>query len=77
MESILQAKNIRIGTQLAETDGFLFDVVEIIKQTPKTITVRLCSDFSSMTNHWTTKPNGNKSSIIKTFYKSTYLYGTL
>lgn len=77
MESTLQAKDIRIGTQLAEADGFLFDVVEIIKQTPKTITVRLCSDFSSMTNYWTTKPNGYKGGIIKTFQKSTYLYGII
>ena len=45
--NIIKAEQIKIGTQLAEADGFLWDVVEIIKETPKTITVRLFSDFSS------------------------------
>ena len=44
---IINAGQIRTGSQLAEADGFLWDVVEIVKETPKTITVRLCSDFSS------------------------------
>ena len=72
---IITAKEIRVGTQLAEADGFLFDVVEIVKETPKTITVRLCSDYSSYRNHWTVKPDGTPGGVIKTFRKTTRLYG--
>lgn len=72
---IITANQIKVGTQLAESDGFLFNVVEIIKETPKTITVRLCSDFSSFENHWTIKRDGTKGGIIKTFRKTTRLYG--
>jgi hypothetical protein len=72
---IILASEIKIGTQLAESDGFLFDVVEIVKETPKTITVRLCSDFSSIKNHWTIKPDGTKGGVIKTFRKTSKLYG--
>lgn len=66
----MKAEEIRVGTQLAEADGYLFDVVEIVKETPKTITVRLCSDFSMIRKHW--KENGG---VLKTFRKSTELYG--
>lgn len=69
---VINADKIKIGTQLAEPDGFLFTVAEIIKETPKTITVRFCSDFSSINQHWTA--NGG---IIKTFRKSTKLYGII
>ena len=30
--NIIKAEQIKIGTQLAEADGFLWDVVEIIKE---------------------------------------------
>ncbi|MBP3579476.1 MAG: hypothetical protein J6K15_15340 [Lachnospiraceae bacterium] len=73
--SIITANQIKVGTQLAEADGFLWDVVEIIKETPKTITVRLCSDFSSIKNHWTVKPDGTPGGVQKTFRKSSRLYG--
>ena len=72
---IIQAKDIKVGTQLAEADGFLFDVVEIVKETEKTITIRLCSDFSSIPAHWRTKLDGTPGGVIKTFRKSTKLYG--
>lgn len=72
---IITANDIRVGTQLAEADGFLFDVVEIVKETSRTITVRLCSDCSSFKNHWTVKPDGTHGGVIKTFRKSTRLYG--
>lgn len=72
---IIKASEIRVGTQLAEADGFLFDVAEIVKETPKTITVRLCSDFSSFKSHWSTKPDGTPGGVIKTFRKSSSLYG--
>lgn len=72
---IIKASEIRKSTQLAEADGFLFEVVEIVKETPKTITVRLCSDFSSIKAHWTVKPDGTPGGVIKTFRKSTRLCG--
>ena len=72
---IITAKNIKVGTQLAESDGFLFDVVEIVKETPQTITVRLCSNFSSFKDHWTVKPDGTPGGVIKTFHKTTKLCG--
>ena len=72
---LIKACDIKVGTQLAEADGFLFEVVEIVKQTPKTITVRLCSDFSSFESHWKTKRDGTPGGVIKTFRKSTMLYG--
>ena len=71
---IIKAENIKVGTQLAE-DGFLFDVLEIVKETEKTITVRLCSDFSSIPAHWTTKPDGTPGGVLKTFRKTSKLYG--
>ena len=74
---IIKASEIKVGSQLAESDGFLFDVVEIVKETPKTITVRLCSDFSSFKNHWTIKPDGTPGGIVKTFRKSSKFYGIL
>jgi hypothetical protein len=73
--NIIKAEQIKIGTQLAEADGFLWDVVEIIKETPKTITVRLCNDFSSFQQHWTVKPDGTPGGVHKTFRKSSRLYG--
>lgn len=71
---IIKADQIKVGTQLAEADGFLWDVVEIIKETPKTITIRICSDFSSFESHWTTKRDGTPGGIIKTFRKTSKLY---
>lgn len=72
---IIKASEIKVGTKLAEADGFLLDVVEIVKETPKTITVRLCSDFSSHQSLWTVKKNGEKGGVLKTFRKTTKLYG--
>lgn len=73
---IITAASIKVGTQLAEGDGFLFDVVEIVKETEKSITVRLCSDFSSFQSHWTIKRDGTPGGILKTFRKTSRLYGT-
>lgn len=72
---IIKAHEIKVGSQLAEADGFLFDVVEIVKETAATITVRLCSDFSSFESHWTVRRDGTPGGVIKTFRKSTRLYG--
>lgn len=72
---LIKAKDIKVGSQLAESDGFMWDVAEIIKQTEKSITVRICSDFSSFENHWTIKRDGTPGGVIKTFRKSTTLYG--
>ena len=74
MNTIL-ASEIKVNSQLAESDGFLWDVVEIVKETPKTITVRICSDFSSIPAHWTIKPDKTPGGVLKTFRKSSRLYG--
>jgi hypothetical protein len=67
---LIKASEIKPGVQLAEADGFLWDVTEIIKETPKTITVRLNSDFSSFKKHWYGNPG-----ITKTFRKTSVLHG--
>ncbi|NBI63164.1 hypothetical protein D3Z38_08925 [Clostridiales bacterium] len=74
---IIKAEQIKKGTQLAEADGFLWEVAEIVKETPKTITVRLCGDFSSFAAHWTAKKDGSPGGVLKTFRKSTKLRGIL
>lgn len=68
------AGDLKTGSQLAESDGYLFDV-EVIKQTAKTITVRLYSDFSMIKTLWNIKPDGTKGGCIKTFRKTSKLYG--
>lgn len=73
---IITAGELKKGSQIAEADGFLFDVAEVVKETAKTITVRLCSNFSSFQNHWTVKKDGTPGGIIKTFRKTTKVYGT-
>lgn len=72
---IIKAGELKVGSQVAEADGFLFDVVEVVKETEKSITVRLCSDFSSIKNHWIVKPDGTPPGVPKTFRKSTRIYG--
>ena len=72
MNNQLNASEITVGTQLAEWDGFLWDVTEIVSTTPLTITARLNSDFSSRRQHWT----GNKG-VLKTFRRSERLSGIL
>lgn len=72
---IITASQIKVGSQLAESDGYLFDVTEIVKETAKTVTVRLCSDNSSFESHWTIKRDGTPGGVIKTFRKSSRLYG--
>lgn len=70
MDMIIKAADLKAGSQIAEADGFMFDVIEVVKETPKTITVRLASGFSSFHSHWA--ENGG---ILKTFRKSTLLCG--
>ena len=74
---IIKAGDLKLGSQIAEEDGFMFDVAEIVKETEKSITVRLCSDFSSIHNHWTIKSNGTPGRVLKTFRKSTRIYGII
>lgn len=66
---IINAGQLSVGMQLPEADGFLFELIKIEKETEKTITVRLASDFSSIKTHW--KTNGG---VPKTFKKSTKIY---
>lgn len=74
---IISASKIKVGSQLSESDGYLWDVVEIVKETQKTITVRICSDFSSFDAHWTVKKDGTPGGVIKAFRKSSRLYGNI
>ncbi|AFM42933.1 hypothetical protein Desaci_4070 [Desulfosporosinus acidiphilus SJ4] len=67
---LIKALNLKVGDQLAEEDGFLWDVTEIIQETETTITVRLNSDFSSFKEHWR-----SRSGILKTFDKHRSLQG--
>ena len=62
---IISAGDINKGILLAENDGFLWEVTEILKETDKIIIVRLNSDFSSFKEHW----KGNKG-IVKRFNKT-------
>lgn len=73
----ITAAQLKPGAQVAEADGFLWDVAEVVKETPSTITVRLCSDFSSIHDHWTIRPDGTPGGIVKTFRKSTRLEGII
>jgi hypothetical protein len=63
----IKAGDVKVGYQLAESDGFLFDVVAIEKETARTITLRLKSDFSSHKSHI--------DGVSKTFNKNTLLEG--
>lgn len=65
----INASELKVGMEIPENDGFLFEVIKIEKETEKSITVRLASDFSSFKSHW--KSNGG---VAKTFRKSTKLY---
>lgn len=70
---IILANELRVGMQVAENAGFLFDVAEIVRETFSRITVRLCSDYSSFKEHWTVKPDGTKGELIRRFNKYTLL----
>lgn len=73
--NIITASQLKVGSQLAESDGFLWDVVEVVKETPKSITVRICSNFSIIKQHWKVKPDGSPGGLIKTFRKSSKIHG--
>lgn len=69
---LIIAEGLKVGDQLAEHDGFLWDVTEIVKVTEKMITVKLHSDFSNYKKHWKTGPG-----VTKTFRKSSRLFGVV
>jgi hypothetical protein len=71
----IKGSEIEVGSQLAEEDGFLFTVVEIIEKTDVYVTVRLCSDFSSFKDHWTIKPDGTEGGIVKSFKNDELYHG--
>lgn len=66
----IKAQGLKVGDQIAEQDGFLWHVSEIIRETENAITVKLNSDFSSFKEHW---PSG--AGIVKTFRKRSTLCG--
>jgi len=65
-DNLIIAGDLEIGDQIAESDGFLLTVIEVVKETAKTISVKLYSDFSSMKSFQEGK--------IITFRKSTKVY---
>ena len=75
-KNLVKASDLKVGSQCKLqpnqpcSNGYLFDVIEVVRETSKTITVRLASDFSMMKNHWAC--NGG---VLKTFRKSSLLYG--
>ena len=69
---LIKAEGLKVGDQVAEQDGFLWNVTKIIKETEKNITVILNSDFSSFKEHWTTGAG-----IEKTFRKRSHLHGII
>ena len=70
MKNVMLAADLEVGDQLAEGDGFLFEITEIVKRTRCTITVRFHSDFSSFKEHWHDGPG-----IVRTFRKPSELRG--
>jgi len=70
--NIIKADQITVGCQLAEKDGFLWDVTEIVKETAKTITVKIHSDFSNYKEHW-----NSGAGLEKTFNKKSRMYAIL
>jgi len=75
ISGLIRAGDLKKGDQLAEEDGFLWDVAEIVEATETEVTVRLCSDFSSFKEHWTKKPGGKPGGVIKTFSPDDLLWG--
>jgi hypothetical protein len=67
MKNTIKASEMKKGTMIFENDGFMWEVIDIVKQTPKTITVKIKSEFSSYKSHW--------DGIDKTFKKTSVLYG--
>lgn len=49
--TIVAAGDLKIGDQLPEEDGFLFDVTAVDKSEEGTVKVTLVSEFSSMPAH--------------------------
>lgn len=44
----MRAGDLKVGAQVAERDGYLFTVTEIVRETRATITVKLACKFSPM-----------------------------
>jgi hypothetical protein len=43
----ITAGELTVGMKVAERDGYLLDVLAIVRETPKTVTIRLGSESSS------------------------------
>lgn len=69
MLTVIKASEIKVGYTIPESDGFLFEVKEIIKETEKTITVRLINDTTIDKRCWSV--NGG---LTKNFRKSSNIY---
>lgn len=53
MTTVIEARQLKVGDQVAEADGFLWDVAAVEwSVTGRRVTLTLCSDFSSFKSHW-------------------------
>ena len=68
--TLFRAEEIVVGCQLAEADGFLINVTEIVAESTTTITVCVKSDFSSFRSHWIGGPG-----TVCTFQKNSLVRG--
>jgi hypothetical protein len=51
--AIVRVADLCVGDQVAESDGFLFDIIAITPSASgKTVTFTLASEFSSFKSHW-------------------------
>jgi DNA-directed RNA polymerase alpha subunit len=69
MIKMIKASEIKVGYNIYEADGFEFEVKEVVKETEKSITVRLVNDNTIDKRCW--NENGG---ITKTFRKTTNVY---
>lgn len=52
MGTLMFAKKIKKGMQIADNEGSLFDVIGIERQKNGQIGIRIASDFSMFRQHW-------------------------
>lgn len=65
MSTIIQAGELKVGMEVAERDGYLLTVESIVKETAKTVTVKLTSMGAGL--------SFPKAGIVATFRKSSKL----
>ena len=74
MEKIITAGELKIGDTVPFAGGLPYDVMEIVRETAKSITIRFCCDWTMIHNDWSVMPNGKPGGMIKTLRKNTKVY---